>query len=161
MSSHDVGAAGTKLWIVPETRNSVLPFHDPVDPIGDFFYRKLAVDDMQFAFAPVIIDQRLRLLVIHNEACADRFGIIIRAALKRGASAPLADAFGFRKPEIIVVAFSTVRASEATCDALDKLIVVHINDDNRINCFIVALQEVIQFGCLLNRARKSVQNEAR
>jgi hypothetical protein len=119
MSSHDGGAAETKLWKVPETRNSVLPFHDPVDPLGDLFYRKLAVDDMQFAFAPVIIDQRLRLLVIHNEACADRFGIIIRAALKRGASATLADPFGFWKPEIIVVAFSAVRASEATCDALD------------------------------------------
>ena len=147
MSSHDVGEAETKLWKAPETRNSVLPFHDPVDPIGDLFYRKLAVDNMQFAFATVIIDQRLCLLVIHLETGADRFGIIIRAALKRCASAALADAFGFRKPEVVVVAFSTVRASEATCDTLDKLIVVHINDDNRVNCFIVALQKVIQFGC--------------
>jgi len=77
MSSHDVGAAETKLWKTPETRNSVLPFHDPVDPIGDLFYRKLAVDNMQFAFAAVIIDQRLCLLVIHLETGANRFGIII------------------------------------------------------------------------------------
>ena len=39
MSSHDVGEAETKLWNVLETRKSAVPFHDPVDPTGDFFYR--------------------------------------------------------------------------------------------------------------------------
>ena len=63
MSSHDVGAAKTKLWIVPETRNSVLPFHDLVDTRGNLFYWKLPVDDMQLALAAVIVNQGFRLFV--------------------------------------------------------------------------------------------------
>ncbi len=77
MSSHDLCTAETKLRIVLETHNSVPPFHNPINPTGDLFYRKFAVDDMQLAFGAVIINQWLRLIVINVEACANRLRIVI------------------------------------------------------------------------------------
>ena len=133
MSSHHVGKAETKLWIVLETPNSVPPFHDPVDPTGDFFYRKLAVDDMQLALAAVIVNQRLRLIVINVEARTDRLGIVIRAPFEGRASAAVADTFRFWQPEKVIEALAAVRASKATGNAFDELIIAHINDDDRIN----------------------------
>ena len=62
MSSHDVDDTDTKLWKAPETRNSVLAFHDPVDTLLHVLYRQLAIDNMQLALAPVVVDQRLCLL---------------------------------------------------------------------------------------------------
>ena len=61
-----------------------------------------SVDGMQIALGPIVIDQGFRLLMVYDQAFANRIGVVIRTPLESGASAAVANAFGLGKAEEIV-----------------------------------------------------------
>ena len=88
---------------MPGSRSSAFPFHNIVDMTRYLFDRKLAVNDMELTLGPIIIGQRLRLLMVDLETGANRFGIVVGPPFERRAPTTLANALNLGKPEEIVI----------------------------------------------------------
>src|SRR5690606_3090787 len=90
----------------------------------------------------------------------DGLCIIVRPPRELGAAAYVTNAAHLRSLETVVIALTAFGARISADNAFDEAIVIDLELDHGIQPLALAIEHPVEGGCLLQRARKAVKNEA-
>src|SRR5205085_1286360 len=131
-----------------------------VDRLADHLDAGHAVDPPNDPLRLVIRQDRCGLAAIFGHAGADRFLIVVGAALEFVAAADVAGAGLDRLLVAVVIGRVADRAGEAAGDPVDEGVLIHLQLDYKIELAAAPVEQSVQRLRLAERARIAVEDHA-